>query len=555
MTTYTTQAEVQAIATSTINGQKNVNGGVVSLNAITGKIDPSLVSIPNEEELVYRDELVVGYATKVEIEGVQKAESINLFNKANVILEVFVNWTNGALSSNVDHMSSDYIPVIVGQSYFRSGNNQAPTATRVAWYDSSKVFLSGIETPVFPVTAPAGVSYMRISTGKLNLDTFKVEKGISATAYTPYALQFINPSLKIFPEQTFGIRLNSEKVPNTALDMLLPPINLFDKSKITPGFFISWLNGSATSNSSYFASDWIEVSSSTYYMLSGNISPVTTHMAWYTDTKQFISGFQSPEYPIQSPANAAFARFSAGNANIDTLMISKGESALPYSKYGFRISESVILPENNQVTPPTKVWTAKGDSITDQNRWQTTVLDALGNLTYNKRGVSGSRLSGASVDAMWQDVRVNDIPTNTDYLTLLCGTNDWAQSAPIGTDSSTNTAEFKGAFNVWLPKIIARCPNALIIIMTTPVGKRLDISGHPSWADNFTNNLGLTSSDYAQALRDMAKKWNLPIIDTNALGWNEINIETYCPDGFHPYLIGADRIANRVIQDFKYLAR
>jgi hypothetical protein len=62
------------------------------------------------------------------------------------------------------------------------------------------------------------------------------------------------------------------------------------------------------------------------------------------------------------------------------------------------------------------------------------------------------------------------------------------------------------------------------------------------------NDEGLTTNDYADAVRLIAKKWGLPVIDIQAeCGWNTINIGDYLVDEFHPNAIGFDRMSEVIV--------
>jgi hypothetical protein len=86
------------------------------------------------------------------------------------------------------------------------------------------------------------------------------------------------------------------------------------------------------------------------------------------------------------------------------------------------------------------------------------------------------------------------IPTNAEYITLKFGINDSHQNVPIGTiDDETNTTLY-GAWNVAISYLLNKCPFAKIGIIVTN---------------------GCDSPEYAQAGKDIAKKWGLSYLDEN----------------------------------------
>ena len=190
-----------------------------------------------------------------------------------------------------------------------------------------------------------------------------------------------------------------------------------------------------------------------------------------------------------------------------------------------------------------------GDSLTGQNRWAPFVETALGADLVNL-GVGGSKISkpdaSASTVSMCDDARINAIATDSDAVLFQGGTNDWAQSVPLGTIASTDNTTFYGALKQAVEKILTRVPTALVCIVTVPHGERITvISG---WADGRTNALGLTTAAYAQAQREVAALYGLPLIDWAAeCGWSAYNVAAYIEnDGayFHPSIeAGGPRLA------------
>lgn len=241
-----------------------------------------------------------------------------------------------------------------------------------------------------------------------------------------------------------------------------------------------------------------------------------------------------------------------------------------------------------------KTGALQGDSITAQDRWRAYVATALG-MTLTPFGIAGTKISGAynDADAMCGDTRINAIATTFDVISMMGGTNDWAQSIPLGdidgwrgtasfdTNVMTVTAviggpaikvgdtvnaagvtpgtyissfgtgtggagtynlsttpgtlgarrtrtfdptSFYGALNTWADKARARWPLKQLRWATTPYGEIPDYVPR-GWASPAHNTLGLTTNDYADAIRKCAAKRNIPILDVaqNA-GWGASNI-------------------------------
>lgn len=111
--------------------------------------------------------------------------SKNLFNinDDGIELDRFISYINGDSQSNATYNSTGYIPIVAGQTYTRSYEHQ------MAFYDSSKVYISGInsgENPTF--TAPLLSAYCRCTVLKAQWGKFQLESGIFKTSYVDYGL-------------------------------------------------------------------------------------------------------------------------------------------------------------------------------------------------------------------------------------------------------------------------------------------------------------------------------------------------------------------------------
>lgn len=213
-----------------------------------------------------------------------------------------------------------------------------------------------------------------------------------------------------------------------------------------------------------------------------------------------------------------------------------------------------------------KKLTTFGDSITEQNLWQSFVKDKILFATIVNKGVSGTSISGTINNAMWQNSRINALPLDTDVLTIMGGTNDSASSVNIGDISITNhdTNTFVGAYNVLISKLLYKFYNLssgkysdinysgliksvkfkdiVIYIMTPPFNANTQYSGE--------NSARLKA--IADATKDVAKMWGIPCIDIyyNS-GINTENVNALLQDGIHPNNLGAKKIASVVVNGMK----
>jgi len=331
--------------------------------------------------------------------------------------------------------------------------------------------------------------------------------------------------------------------------------NLFDKTLVTSGFMGT--DGVIVASGTYVVSDFIAVSElQDYYGSAGN------------DNMRFVTAFDASKVVIPSsgvsaasflynvPAGVSFVRVTCNATSINHFQFEQSSSKTSYEPFGDRLAS---IDEYRKDFPWAGfTWTSFGDSLVAQDRWQPTTAAKTG-LIHTNKGVGGSLITGAdgSATAICQDARINTIPLWASVVTVLGGTNDWAQNVAMGVLSDTDpAATFYGGLNTLFSKLTTRLPTARIFACTPPYSEFIDFAGR-GWPNATTNTAGLVISDYAEAIRLAAKKWGVPVIDIGAeCGWNEVNITTYVEDDgalLHPNNTGATRMAEVAISKIKDL--
>ena len=118
---------------------------------------------------------------------VDSIRSKNMFNKNNALIKKFVNKETGDIADSDDWSATDFMEVEPNTSYVFSGvNNSLSSIAGTAFYNSSKVFISGIDSTTYNFTTPANAKYVRISLNTETPTQVQVEKGNTATDYAPY---------------------------------------------------------------------------------------------------------------------------------------------------------------------------------------------------------------------------------------------------------------------------------------------------------------------------------------------------------------------------------
>ncbi|HJA90859.1 MAG TPA: SGNH/GDSL hydrolase family protein [Candidatus Jeotgalibaca merdavium] len=143
-------------------------------------------------------------------------EPIVVGRKSNNVLEnnkvkkgIYVESTNGREYPNANFFATDYQTCEVGRTINKNNNE------RIAFYDDSYNFVSGVAKPVFSVKMPPGCKYYRTS-GELSiLDTFMIQIDTNFTDYespggiVEYSQLAPNVRKKIDREKDFGVLLPS----------------------------------------------------------------------------------------------------------------------------------------------------------------------------------------------------------------------------------------------------------------------------------------------------------------------------------------------------------
>lgn len=197
-----------------------------------------------------------------------------------------------------------------------------------------------------------------------------------------------------------------------------------------------------------------------------------------------------------------------------------------------------------------KTWVGFGDSLVLQDAsrypgitWSPFVEQYTG-LVFKNCGIGSTCLAGNSTNSFWQ--RINSVEAyNPEVVTILGGANDLIQGIQIGTEAeftktlaNKDKTNFLGAYSYIIETLLTWKPALKIYIMTTTYAHN----------DGVSYSQTLTYSDFAEASRQVARYYGLPIIDLYyEQGINKVTQSTYTSDGIHFNTIGAKACANLVI--------
>lgn len=180
--------------------------------------------------------------------------------------------------------------------------------------------------------------------------------------------------------------------------------------------------------------------------------------------------------------------------------------------------------------------------------WTSHLGALLDGATVENFGVKGSRLAiKADRDDSFVE-RLDGIDADADVYVLFGGVNDFSRNVPLGQMGSADTHEFYGALDYLVRGITARSPEARIVVMTPCKTSGIVAKDIPGSFEE--NHLGLTQAPYAAAVREVADRYSLPVIDLYAgSGVSPFlpeHRERYMPDGLHYSPAGYERLARRI---------
>lgn len=205
-----------------------------------------------------------------------------------------------------------------------------------------------------------------------------------------------------------------------------------------------------------------------------------------------------------------------------------------------------------------------GDSITqgigasDEAHIYLSVLKSREGLAEARNyGISGTRLARQTTyktEGLVAYVdRYMEMDDDADVVVIFGGTNDYGHGdAKMGEPTDTCPDTVYGALNIMLDGLITKYPKGTIVFMT-PL-QRVE-SPNPSRI-NLTR-YGYDLIDYVNVIKDRCEYYSIPVLDLYSVSGihpaNDVNRETFCPDGLHPSDAGNEKIANLLAAFLKQL--
>jgi hypothetical protein len=124
--------------------------------------------------------------TKSTLPLLYEAIGKNLFDKSKATRGIYVDKNNGITYGNSIYTCSTYIPVMPSTNYYQNYASGSGTA-EIAFYDSNKVFISGVVWSSYYVClTPANCRYVRTTLQTIHIDVFQFELGTTNTTHEAF---------------------------------------------------------------------------------------------------------------------------------------------------------------------------------------------------------------------------------------------------------------------------------------------------------------------------------------------------------------------------------
>lgn len=492
-----------------------------------------------------------------------KSDDFQLFDKNTAIPKKFIYAPNGQEYTATDpgmYWASDFIEIQPNRPYVASDMSQ-----QVAFYDENKDYLvgfnyssSGRKTPYL---SPSTAKYMRV-TIKDNLENYVLNQGGTPNYFTPF--------LKIIEEYPY---LDKRFLGFKRTDNILNPLrilnNYYDnvRGEVVPTV-------PTQGSEEYYFTDFIPLAFNEYLSSNHRIRQVGEYDENFKFLeKNFLSGIKTYKYTPNN-VNTKYIRITINN-DIDInkiTMIYGNYDDVEFIPYLIpNIDEQSIYKNmlNDELTYPlkNKKITFLGDSITygydganPNNRVNLPYPQIIQNLTKSKvtnLGINGSTISGngQQVDNEYHNgyspmnIRIQDVNPNQDYLFVFGGTNDYGSRSSlqtIGEITDTTNQTFYGSLNIICDYYYNNfVQNNMKLIFITPI-KRTN--------GNTPNSAGYKLEDYVNAIKEVGKKYSIPVIDLYTMSEiypDNLNFKNnFLPDGLHPNQNLYYKLANIIL---KYL--
>ena len=190
-----------------------------------------------------------------------------------------------------------------------------------------------------------------------------------------------------------------------------------------------------------------------------------------------------------------------------------------------------------------KSWLTLGDSITKANGYQPIVKERLGFSKVDNKGINGQTMAYQKTNKSTYYIGKDINYKQYDLVTIFIGTNDFRYNKKLGklSNNEYDQATFIGAYQLLIEKIL-KSNKDIDLVLITPLQRSKD-----GYDINFTNEAGYKLIDYVNAIKDLGRKYSLPVLDLYSnSGFTNNTLSVYTRDNLHPNEKGYKIIAQKM---------
>lgn len=315
------------------DARKNISGDKVAIvgdNSVitTNIVDKAVTGAKLADNAVLANKILRGQVVKEKLNPAVaiKKRGKNLFNKNEVVRGYIFHGPSGGLLE-----SNNFSAYLIDVSEFAGSTLYQNRTYTHCVYDEDMNLIVGSEGGNNLIQLTANTAYVGVSIRDDLIDIYQVEVGTVGTAYQEY-YDFIDA------DEILNKTVSVSKIIDPVLVGILSK-NIFDKSKATNGYFVSYSSGELQASANFSATDFIPVVGGKTYIKN---DPEQQQYALYDKNYKYLSGVAASNL-IEVTADG-FLRATVRTTYIDSLQIEEGNQSTEYESYGQYLIEEQLSP-------------------------------------------------------------------------------------------------------------------------------------------------------------------------------------------------------------------
>jgi hypothetical protein len=422
---------------------------------------------------------------------------------------------NGGILYDVEWRSATY-HITTDETFFATGLLLGESAL-ACFYDETNAFISA-----------QGINYVNGPSRRFDREHLKLPADTRFIRISSY-----NSDPKLFRSTgtPLNVRSTIEKQSDPILEQIIEEYTFLEPvtSVVTTDRFFHYGTGNLVSSSVHDCTAIAYTDEMSQLYVTGSTQGPLTALAVYVDSNGDSLGNEA----VGSNVVEHFENYK--------LTIPQGTAQVLISflkAHPFAIAKRTVAVRDKSLYDTEwadKVVSVMGDGNVSRGLWFEDVEQTLGCELINN-GVELSRVakpnvSGAAV-SMCDSVRIDSLSMASDvWVCGPLGVEDWFTNTPIGTINDVVNTTFYGALKEMAEKLQLRAPMKQII-WVTPHHVQYVSAPNSFWTSGQRNGFG-TIADYADAVRNVARCYGIPVVDLGAeCGWSSANCHGYlAPEG------------------------